>query len=109
MRFFFLQAVMLFIEAALTSPLRKTNIARRSPRWLKRSVTFFYVHLWFYYTADLLCADFAAGGVWLFEPIPVSLFRGLGLGTQGDGWWCWGNTGVRWYTAERWWKSGIAP
>jgi hypothetical protein len=52
--------------------------------------------------------DFARGGVWLFEPIPVSPLRGLGFGQEGDRWWCWGHIGVGWYTGKHWWESGIA-
>jgi hypothetical protein len=108
LRFFLLQAFALFGEAIITSAIHKTGLQNHMPRWVKRTFTFFYVHLWFYHTAGLLCADFARGGVWLFEPIPISLFRGMGLGTQGDGWWCWGDTGLRWHTGDRWWMSGIA-
>ena len=108
-RFFLLQAIAVFGEVVLTATVHKTGIQNRLPRWLKRGFTFVYVHVWFYFTADLLCADFARGGVWLFEPIPVSLLRGVGLGTQGDGWWCWGDSGVRWLSGERWWMSGLAP
>ncbi|KAF2680694.1 hypothetical protein K458DRAFT_373229 [Lentithecium fluviatile CBS 122367] len=108
MRFFLLQSVVVFAESNLTSLVHKTGIQNRVPRWLKRSFTFFYVHFWFYHTGHLLCEDFAKGGVWLFEPVPFSLFRGLGLGTEGDGWWCYGDWGLRWHSGDRWWKSGIA-
>ncbi|KAF2637793.1 hypothetical protein P280DRAFT_457443 [Massarina eburnea CBS 473.64] len=105
MSFFLLQAAAVFIEAFL----RPLLVASALPRSLKRGLTFVYVHVWFYHTAPLLCDDFARGGVWLFEPIPVSVFRGgLGLGVEGDGWWCWGESGLRWFWGERWWMSGIA-
>ncbi|KAF1957556.1 hypothetical protein CC80DRAFT_470921 [Byssothecium circinans] len=105
MAFFLLQAVALFIEAFLRPYFVKTPL----PQWLKRSLTFIYVHAWFYHAAVLLCDDFARGGVWLFEPVPVSLFRGvLGLGVEGDGWWCWGESGLRWHRGRNWWMSGVA-
>jgi len=62
-----------------------------------------------YFTAPLLVDDFARGGIWLFEPVPFSLFRGLGLGSEGDGWWCCGGGLVEWRSGEGWWDTGIAP
>ena len=108
--FFMLQALGIFLEFIVSSLLRRTGIQHRVPQWLMRVWTFTYVHVWFYNTAHLLCNDFALGGVWLFEPIPVSLFRGLGLGaTKQDGWWCWGGERVvRWHTGKHWWQSGLA-
>lgn len=106
MQFFLLQALAIFFEVLIRQSLKE--ISPHVPRWLKRSFTFIYVHYWFYHTAGLLCDDFAQGGVYLFEPIPISIFRGLGLGVQGDGWWCWGDKGLRLHRGDRWWKSGIA-
>jgi hypothetical protein len=111
MVFFMLQAVGIFVEGVLGQVLKKAGVAGRVPPWLMRVWTFVYVHVWFYYTAHLLCDDFAGGGVWLFEPVPVSLFRGLGFGAdKRDGWWCW--TGVervlRWHRGDSWWTTGIA-
>ncbi|KAF2796325.1 hypothetical protein K505DRAFT_323421 [Melanomma pulvis-pyrius CBS 109.77] len=108
LRFFLLQAIAIFVEALLSQRLRKTGIQRHIPKCAMRTITFAYVHLWFYHTAPLLCDDFAKGGVWLFEPIPISLFRGLGFGVEGDGWWCWSSGFIRWHTGDRLWKSGIA-
>ncbi|KAF2254096.1 hypothetical protein BU26DRAFT_516336 [Trematosphaeria pertusa] len=108
MRFFLLQSLAIFTEALLKQSIRKSGMQRHIPRWIKRSFTFFYVYFWFYHTSGLLCDDFAKGGVWLFEPIPISIFRGLGFGVEGDGWWCWGGIGLGWHRGDRWWKSGIA-
>jgi len=75
------------------------------------AVRFVWVHVWFYFTAGLLVDDFARSGIWTFEPIGVSVFRGLGLGVQGDGWWCWGGGGPMawWYDGgKRPWLSGFA-
>jgi len=108
MTFFLVQAVGVGVEAALKS----TGIGARVPRWCRRVGTFMYVHVWFYFTAHLLCDDFARGGIWLFEPVPVSVFRGLGFGADGrDGWWCWwGTVGevVRWHRGKTWWTTGLA-
>lgn len=109
MRFFLLQAFGCFIEAILIQPLLKSSrIEQNVPRWLMRAITFSYVHLWFYHTASLICDDFAKGGIWLFEPIPISPLRGLGFGVEGDGWWCWNEQKIWWHKGDRWWRSGIA-
>ncbi|KAF2128441.1 hypothetical protein P153DRAFT_367579 [Dothidotthia symphoricarpi CBS 119687] len=106
--FFLLQAVGIFAEVGISQALRATGVQRYVPKWLMQAFTFAYVHVWFYYTAHLLCDDFARGGVWLFEPVPVSLFRGLGFGADArDGWWCWGDSSiVSWYSGG--WRTGIA-
>ena len=109
MAFFLLQAVGIFVEACLTQAAKEAGLGGNLPSWLKRGWTFLYVHVWFYYTAHLLCDDFAQAGVWLFEPIPISLFRGLGFGPDArDGWWCWGGQLVRWHRGDTWWTTGIA-
>jgi hypothetical protein len=109
MAFFLLQALGIFVEASLGQAAKSSGLSRHVPSWLKRGFTFLYVHVWFYYTAHLLCDDFAQAGVWLFEPIPVSLLRGLGFGPDArDGWWCWGGQLVRWHSGDTWWTTGIA-
>ncbi|KAF2012495.1 hypothetical protein BU24DRAFT_331295, partial [Aaosphaeria arxii CBS 175.79] len=96
--FFVLQVPGVMFEAALIAPC----VDRLpGPRWGRRVLRFVYVHAWFYATAGLVCRDFARSGVWLFEPVPVSVVRGplVGWGVEGDGWWCWGKglgDWVRW-------------
>lgn len=108
MAFFMAQAVGVFLEGVGSKALGKRE---NVPRWAMRMWTFAYVHVWFYFTAHLLCDDFARGGIWLFEPIPISVFRGLGFGADArDGWWCWSGVTnvVRWHTGDSWWTTGIA-
>lgn len=95
-------------QLAITSLLRWLGVVQRSPKWLQRTANFVYVHVWFYYTAPLLCDDFSRGGIWLFEPLPISPLRGLGLGGKGDGFWCWWGGIVWWHKGERWWTTGLA-
>lgn len=107
--FFMMQALGIFLEVVISSFLRKTGIQKHMPQWAMRTWTFVYVHFWFYHTGHLLCNDFALGGVWLFEPIPISVFRGLGFGAaEQDGWWCWSGKVIRWHTGKHWWQSGVA-
>ncbi|KAF2841491.1 hypothetical protein M501DRAFT_929185 [Patellaria atrata CBS 101060] len=109
MRFFLLQPLGILLQVFISSLFRKSGAAGRlSPR-VKQLTNFVYVHCWFYYTAPLLCDDFVRGGLWLFEPIPISPLRGLGFGAEGEnGWWWWGGDWVRWHEGKHWWESGIA-
>ncbi|KAH7074416.1 membrane bound O-acyl transferase family-domain-containing protein [Paraphoma chrysanthemicola] len=109
--FFLLQAFGIIVESSITTALKPLRLKDKLPKRVIQVWTFVYVHFWFYHTAHLLCDDFARGGVWLFEPIPVSILRGLGFGADArDGWWCWGGLEevVRWHRGSTWWTSGIA-
>jgi len=108
MRFFFLQIIGIMAQMLVSNALKQAGVTQKLPVWVKRTGNFIYVHIWFYYTAPLLVADFAQGGVWLFEPIPISPLRGLGFGSAEDGWFCWTSTVVRWHSGGNWWNSGIA-
>lgn len=111
--FFILQIFGISFQLAATTLLAKLGLKDRSPRWAKRVVNFVYVHVWLYHTAPLLVDDFAKGGVWLFEPLPVSFFRGLGFGGKEDGWFplVGRDTGgdlMRWHSGDGWLNTGIA-
>ncbi|GME42553.1 uncharacterized protein LTHEOB_5546 [Neofusicoccum parvum] len=108
--FFVLQAAAIVAQQALA----RVPVVRRAPKAVRQLANFVIVHVWFYYTAPLLADDFARGGIWLFEPVPLSPLRGmLGLGGEGMGWYCWrerveGAYWVKWYPGKHWWESGIA-
>ena len=111
--FFILQIFGVSFQLATTSLLTRIGVSKRCPKWLRRTVNFTYVHVWLYYTAPLLVDDFARGGIWLFEPLPLSLWRGLGYGAKEDGWFplWWSDSGgdiARWHSGSHWWNSGIA-
>ena len=109
--FFMAQALGIFAEVVGTQMLKATGLGNQVPKRFKQVLTFVYVHVWFYFTAHLLCDDFARGGIWLFEPVPISLFRGLGFGAdKRDGWWCWWGVSevTRWHSGKTWWTTGIA-
>lgn len=104
--FFSLQALGVMIQSSFCSAFHSQ--INTLPKWLRRTGNGLYTFLWFHKTGPWLSDDFARGGVWLYEPIPISLLRGLGFGDEGDGWWCWQYLGVGWYTGKHWWESGIA-
>ncbi|KAI9874860.1 MAG: hypothetical protein M1830_009199 [Pleopsidium flavum] len=106
--FFFLQTWGIIGQMFAAKVLQRCGITSRTPKLLRQLTNFLYVHVWFYYTAPLLVDDFARGGIWLFEPVPISLLRGLGFGLEGEGWWRWGGVYLRWHRGRRWWESGVA-
>lgn len=74
------------------------------PQTLRRTGNVLFVAAWLWVTGPLLADDFARCGVWLFEPLPVSLLRGV----MGEGWWMWGGRWAGWWQGTRWWDTGIA-
>ena len=106
--FFSLQSLGIAMQMVAVNLLRRSGVARRCPKILRQTSNFLYVHIWFYYTAPILTNDFAAGGIWLFEPLPISPLRGLGFGLKEERWWCWRGALVRWHQGSRWWNSGLA-
>ena len=105
--FFALQGIGLAGERAARAWLREVGATQKTPKALRRGCTFLSLMVWMYFTAPFLVDDFARGGIWLFEPVPISPIRGLGFGPEGEGWWCWWGRNVKWHRGERWWKSGI--
>jgi hypothetical protein len=103
-------AAQTYFSTSLLSSRHVPALFKTTPA--KRITNLLFVVVWFYMTGPFLADDFARGGLWLFEPIPVSPLRGFGFGLEGEGWWCWGGPGkwAGWYgdTGGRWWRSGVA-
>lgn len=84
----------------------------RLPKSVRRAGNLLFVAVWLELTCWPLAQEFASAGVFLLEPVPVSIIRGLGFGLQGGRWrwwwWRWGGEYMaRWYSGERWWESGF--
>ncbi|KAK2767148.1 hypothetical protein FQN53_006576 [Emmonsiellopsis sp. PD_33] len=79
------------------------------PRWLRRLTNLLFALAVAFFTGLLGADDFAKGGMWLVEPVPVSLVRGLGFGrVEGERWWwLWGAKWFRLWRGERWWEVGV--
>ncbi|CAG8974449.1 hypothetical protein HYALB_00004145 [Hymenoscyphus albidus] len=104
--FFMLQALGILIQSTACAILNPFII--KLPTSIRRTGNCLFVVVWLLATGSWLADDFARGGVWLWEPVPISPFRGLGFGLQGDGWWCWDVFGWGWHHGEHWWDSGFA-
>lgn len=106
--FFALQPAGILIEIVTAHLVGRTKVGRRVPKSLVWTLHFVYAHAWLYLTGPLLTDDLARGGMLLFEPVPFSPLRGLGFGTPGDGFYCWGEATTTWHwDAKRPWLSGL--
>ncbi len=63
---------------------------------------------WLCSTFLLLADDFARGRLWLFKPLPFSVLRGLGIGSEERLWKCWRGPWFYWYRGKTLRGTGIA-
>jgi hypothetical protein len=108
--FFFLQPLGILSQMFLTKALQRAGVISRLPVFLCQVGNFVLVHTWFYYTAPLLIDDLATSGLLLYEPVPFSVFRLLGLGGPNESSICWSFPGkwLGWHKADAWWESGLS-
>ncbi|EEQ87070.1 uncharacterized protein BDCG_02190 [Blastomyces dermatitidis ER-3] len=104
--FFFLQAPAIMFQDFVAKNI-VTLLPFNPPRWLRRSTNFIFVVTWAFLIGPLGADDFAKGGIWLVEPVPLSPIRGLGFGAEGQGWWCWKGQAFKQWRGEKWWDVGI--
>lgn len=102
--FFMLQPMGIIAQRAVSGWMKSGGLRARIPAWLRGIGNLFVVAIWCYVVGPIIADDFAATGIWLIEPLPISPIRAL----RGDGFWRWGGRWVRWHSADRWWRSGLA-
>lgn len=79
------------------------------PRWARRAGNLACTVLWLHFTCWPLAADLAHAGIWLLEPVPVSLVRALGFGQVDHAVWrIDDDTNLHWRKGDHWWKSGFS-
>ncbi|KAL8713753.1 MAG: hypothetical protein Q9220_002279 [cf. Caloplaca sp. 1 TL-2023] len=101
--FFALQPVGIIAQRGLSIYLKKKGYREAIPPWMRRIGNVSFVLAWCWATGPLIADEFASGGVWLYEPLPISLIRGV----NGEGWWRWGGEWIRWESGGRWWQRGL--
>lgn len=110
--FFLLNWVGILVQTAWCAALQRYGVYSRTttPVWARRAGNLLFAFVWLIATQYFFSDDISRSGIWLLEPVPVSLFRALGLGRPGDSWWRWDPVLVPswWNGAGRWWQSGIA-
>lgn len=97
--FFAIQPVGILAQRAIADLIRR-GWREEIPSWAREAASAGYVFVWLWVTGPLLARDFGRGGVWLFEPLPLSFARA--------GKWCWSGQWVRWWGEGRWWERGLA-
>lgn len=93
--FFAIQPLGILAQRIIISnlPFPRNAFSRKVANW----ATFW---VWTFISGPLIADDFAASGIWMFEPVPVSLWRGGKL--------CWRGDWVRVWKGEKWWDRGLA-
>lgn len=104
--FFAMQSVAVVFESIFKTVIFPNTPLKRTPRWLRRTANAVFVFCWLFFSGIPIADDFARGGLWLMEPIPISPLRGLGI-ANGDGWWCWNDPLFRYWSDGTYWGSGI--
>lgn len=109
-RFFILQPVGIILQETVAKVVLPALMPRnRIPRWMRRTANLSFATAWLLFSAQFIIDDFARGGFWLAEPLPLSPLRGLGfgVGVEGEGWWCWGMPWFRRWDEGGFWARGV--
>lgn len=104
--FFFMQSVGVIGEYIFKAVVFPKLPLPTPPKNLRRAGNAIFVLSWLLFSGARIADDFARGGLWLIEPIPLSPLRGLGL-AKGSGWWCWEGVWFRYWSDGTYWGSGI--
>jgi hypothetical protein len=105
--FFILQPVGILGQEFAKDSFTRLLRFKRVPQAIRRAVNFVYVHFWLYHTGLFLVEDLAKGGTFLYEPVPLSVFRLIGIGGKNEPIVRWGMHWFRWHQATRWWERGL--
>ncbi|KAH6853794.1 hypothetical protein B0I37DRAFT_15949 [Chaetomium sp. MPI-CAGE-AT-0009] len=84
----------------------------KTPNIRIRLTNLLFTLAWLQLTAWGLVDDMGRAGVWLFEPVPASPLRALGLvrtAAGNEAWWRWDGAayGLRWRRGAGWLDSGV--
>lgn len=98
--FFAVQPFGILAQRLFSLCLRRLGWRDRLPVWSRRAGNLAFVVAWSYLTGPLISDDLARARVWLYEPMPYSLWRGE---------WVWHDLLGKWYDGggtARWWERG---
>ncbi|OHE97839.1 hypothetical protein CORC01_06874 [Colletotrichum orchidophilum] len=105
--FFWLSALGVLTQQAFCTAM-KPQITKM-PRALRRAGNLIFVFAWLHITVRPLADDFAQSGLWLMEPVPVSVVRALGFGRGETSWWKPDMEAIgHWHVGQHWWESGFS-
>lgn len=108
LRFFMAQVPGILLQAVFCAIFQSQ--INKTPMWARKTCNLLFSMVWLFATSGPFVDDMCRGGVWLFEPLPWSPLRALGLGPHGESMWPWkGIYGAYWESpVGRWWESGWA-
>ena len=106
--FFMLQPIGIGFQSLLSHLLQRHGITTRLGKRSRSAANLIFALTWLWMTFPLLADEFARGGLWLAEPLPISPLRALGAISGERVWWCWQGQWLKWHTGETWWQSGLA-
>ena len=106
--FFMIQPVGIACQKYFAYLLEKHRITTRFWRTSRYAANLVFTIIWLWLTFPLLADEFARGGLWLAEPLPISPLRALGAISGERLWWCWQGQWWKWHTGDTWWQSGLA-
>lgn len=87
--FFAIQPIGILFELVCVHYFNRRRADKTTPKWLAYVARATYTHAWLGLTLPLLAHDLSRMGFLMYEPVPFSIFRGLGLGGPGDTAFCW--------------------
>ncbi|QIW97518.1 hypothetical protein AMS68_003036 [Peltaster fructicola] len=106
--FFALQPVGILAEVIYSHYVGRSSFGKKIPKVVSYTSHIAWTCFWLFITGQLLAHELTTGGVFLYEPVPFSIFRGLGFGAPGDTLYCWSDLALSWhYDSKRPWLSGI--
>lgn len=90
--FFALQPLGMAIQSACSQYFVGSYLCDSLGPWktvVCQGTNFGFTILWLWAWSGMFLDDMTNGGIWLFEPIPISLLRGLGFSREDKKFWCW--------------------
>lgn len=91
--FFALQPLGMAIQSACSQHFVGSYLCDSPGHWktllVRQGSNFGFAILWLWAWSGMFLDDMTNGGIWLFEPIPISLIRGLGFSKEDKRFWCW--------------------
>ena len=106
--FFMIQPLGIACQKHIAQLLERHGISPRFWRTSRYAANLVFTIVWLWFTFPLLADEFARGGLWLAEPLPISPLRALGAISGERLWWCWQGQWGKWHTGDTWWRSGLA-
>jgi hypothetical protein len=83
-------------------------VITKVPKPLRQAGNVAFTYWWMYVTSPPFVDDIARGGLWCFEPLPLSITRGwLNWGTENK-WFMYDQYRLGIYHGKHWWQSGLS-